>query len=126
MERTMTALSIKQPWAWLIVHGYKTVENRTWKTGYRGPVLIHAGKSFDNIGYQEIKEAFPEIPLPKLNEFQFGGIIGQATLTDCVTQHSSPWFSGPYGFVFSFATPCEFTPCKGSLGFFSLVKPPRA
>lgn len=40
-------LSIRQPWAWLIVNGYKTIENRTWRVNDRGPILIHAGKSFD-------------------------------------------------------------------------------
>lgn len=39
----MKAISIHQPWAWLIVEGYKDIENRTWLTAYRGPVLIHAG-----------------------------------------------------------------------------------
>ncbi|WP_245839042.1 ASCH domain-containing protein [Yersinia kristensenii] len=38
----MKALSIRQPWAWLIVNGYKDIENRTWNTKCRGPVLIHA------------------------------------------------------------------------------------
>jgi len=35
-------LVIRQPWAWLIVHGYKDIENRTWKTRYRGALLIQA------------------------------------------------------------------------------------
>ncbi len=38
-------LSIRQPWAWLIVNGYKDIENRTWSTRFRGKVLIHAGKN---------------------------------------------------------------------------------
>jgi hypothetical protein len=38
----MRALTIRQPWAWLIVHGHKDLENRTWCTSYRGPLLIHA------------------------------------------------------------------------------------
>jgi ASCH domain len=44
----MRALTIKQPWAWAIAEGFKPVENRTWRTTYRGgPLLIHAGKTFD-------------------------------------------------------------------------------
>jgi hypothetical protein len=39
----MRTLSIRQPWAWLIVNGHKPVENRDWATSFRGPVLIHAG-----------------------------------------------------------------------------------
>ena len=42
---TMKAISIKQPWAWLIISGYKTVENRKWYTAHRGDILIHASKS---------------------------------------------------------------------------------
>lgn len=41
----MIALSIRQPHAWLIVHGIKDVENRTWATTHRGPTLIHTGKT---------------------------------------------------------------------------------
>ena len=37
-------LSVRQPWAWLIVHGHKPLENRSWATSYRGPLLIHAAK----------------------------------------------------------------------------------
>jgi len=38
----MKALSIRQPWASMIVHGIKTIENRTWSTKYRGPIAICA------------------------------------------------------------------------------------
>ncbi|WP_229215634.1 ASCH domain-containing protein [Duganella sp. CY15W] len=40
----MKALSIRQPWAWLIVNGYKDIENRSWSTNVRGKVLVHASK----------------------------------------------------------------------------------
>lgn len=40
----MKALSIKQPWAHLIVSGVKDVENRSWKTNYRGRIFVHASK----------------------------------------------------------------------------------
>jgi ASCH domain len=43
----MTALTVRQPWADAIAHQTKRVENRTWKTAYRGPVLIHAGAALD-------------------------------------------------------------------------------
>ena len=47
----MKAISLKQPWADLIVNGIKDIENRTWKTSYRGKLFIHASKSFDRKGY---------------------------------------------------------------------------
>ncbi len=47
----MKALSIKQPWASLIAHGIKDIENRTWATKYRGTIYIHASSkpSFNNL-----------------------------------------------------------------------------
>lgn len=39
----MRAITIRQPWASLLVLGYKQFETRSWKTSYRGPIAIHAG-----------------------------------------------------------------------------------
>lgn len=114
----MKALSIKQPWAWLIVNGHKDIENRNWKTNYRGKFLIHASRNFDYAGYQYVRETFPRINLPPECEYKFGGIIGKANLIDCVDFHQSPWFGGEYGFVISEAENIDFIPCKGKLGFF--------
>jgi len=43
------AITVRQPWAWAIVHGGKDVENRTRNIAgaYRGPVAIHAGREID-------------------------------------------------------------------------------
>ena len=43
----MKVLSVRQPWAWLIVAGHKDIENRKWYTNHRGPLLIHASKAMD-------------------------------------------------------------------------------
>jgi hypothetical protein len=43
----MRALSILQPWATLLLSGAKHYETRSWKTDYRGPLLIHAGNRLD-------------------------------------------------------------------------------
>ena len=42
--KTITVLSVRQPWAWLLCENLKDVENRNWKTNYRGTLYIHAGK----------------------------------------------------------------------------------
>jgi hypothetical protein len=110
------ALSIQQPWAWLIVNGYKAVENRDWPTKMRGWIWIHAGKKIDAEGYQWVRENFPDIPLP--TGFDIGGIVGRARLVDCVTEMDSPWFFGRYGFVVEDAEPQPLAPCRGKLGFF--------
>lgn len=119
----MKALSVRQPWAWAIIHAGKPVENRTWKTKIRGEILIHASKTFDHEGYYWIKENCRELSIgpfdiPKPNDFLKGGMIGIATLVSCVQSHPNPWFFGPYGFVFEDPRPIDFIPCPGKLGFF--------
>jgi hypothetical protein len=118
----MKALSIQQPWAWLIVHGYKDIENRKRKTNIRGEIKIHAGKTFDRDGYEYVKRAFPNIEMPKPEEFSKGGIVGRAKIVDCVNDSDSPWFFGPIGFVISEAKPEFFVPYRGQLGFFTVNK----
>ena len=72
------ALSIQQPWCWLLAAGHKDIENRTWSTRFRGRVLLHAGKRIDPDYLNEgpaILWDWPEIPQPDL---EMGGIIGEA------------------------------------------------
>lgn len=52
MPEIPKALSLRQPWAWAVVHGYKDVENRSWSTKHRGPLLIHASKQLDPEGFR--------------------------------------------------------------------------
>ncbi len=72
----MKAITIKQPWATLIMEGYKEYEFRTWKTKYRGEILIHAGKSLD----KKAMKRFEHLNL----EYPVGKIIAKATITDCI------------------------------------------
>lgn len=118
----MKALSIKQPWAWLIAHGYKDIENRDWPTKHRGEFLIHASKGFDDEGLAYVLEHCPDIAfVPKKNEFPRGGIVGKAEIVDCVAAHDSRWFFGDFGFVLKNAQPLMFYPCKGQLSFFEVT-----
>lgn len=131
----MKALSIMQPWAWLIVTGHKDVENRDWQPTnpglrFRGPVLIHAGKRMDPDFAEPEDWMWPEIERP--SAFQMGGIVGEAEIVDVVTDSLSPWFYGTYGLVMLNARPLPFRPCRGMLGFFTpdftpeAPKPPKA
>ena len=117
----MKAISIRQPWAWLIVQGYKDVENRTWATKHRGPILIHAGKTLDPY-FDEIRQDVlaQGVEFPDAKHIERGDIVGQVNIVDCVTESSSEWFDGPYGFVLEDAQPLPFQPCKGRLGIFDL------
>jgi hypothetical protein len=123
------ALSIRQPWASLILLAGKNIENRKWKTRVRGPILIHAAKGMtrreyldamdfaytNNLGrIRHLIDSFEPYNLP------LGGIIGSVNLTDCVYQSHSPWFQGPYGFVLCDPRPLPFIPFTGQLGFFDV------
>lgn len=116
----MKALSILQPWAWLIVHGPKDVENRVWATPYRGPFLVHAGKGFDRDGYEFVRKTRPDIAMPAPNEFERGGVVGIACVVDCVTESTSWWFNGPHGFVLVGRLPLPFMPYRGQLRWFEI------
>ena len=123
----MKALSIRQPWAWLIANGFKDIENRSWKTNLRGEFLIHAGKAFDSAGYEWVRTNFPTIPMPAIADFERGGIVGRATLIDCFPPEShrngkcsSPWYFGEYGFLVKDASPLPFQAIRGKLSFFEI------
>ena len=73
----MKVLTIKQPWATLIMQEDKRFEFRSWQTKYRGDLLIHAGKGIDKEAMKRLAKYLPdEIPL--------GKILGKVTLVDCV------------------------------------------
>jgi hypothetical protein len=123
------ALSIQQPWAWLIVNGHKDIENRSWATKFRGPVAIHAGKKLDRSAHDDVRKGIHPalgslITYAEYNveEPGLGGIIGVATITGCVTHSPSPWFFGTFGFTLEEARPVPFIPVKGALGFFDWRK----
>lgn len=115
----MKVLSIKQPWAWAIIEANKDIENRTWSTKFRGRVLVHASKKFDRDGFLFLFDNLERLGIESLPlSFKSGGIIGSVELIDCVQNHSSPWFVGPYGFILNNPKSMDFIPCKGKLGFF--------
>lgn len=120
----MIALSIRQPWASLIVKAGKDIENRCWPTKFRGRVLVHAGKGCTRAEWEDAIE-FAEDILDKrittgLKEIDRGGIIGSVEIVDCVTASASPWFVGEFGFVLRNPELLPFVPWKGQLGFFDV------
>ncbi|OEI83700.1 ASCH domain-containing protein [Brucella sp. BO3] len=123
------ALSIQQPWAWLIVNGHKDIENRSWRTSRRGLVAIHAGKKVDRDAAIDLQMCLHPVTGTGMEIDTFaaagkgtGGIVGVAEIVDCVECSNSDWFVGELGFVIRNAQPVEFIPCKGSLGFFDWRK----
>ena len=131
MAEPLVAISVKQPWATLIVAGLKTIEIRSWPTRRRGPVLIHAGKVPD-----ERPEGWERIATPELQaaaELR-GGLIGVANLVACKGYASArsftadanlhlnepSWFAPPriYGFVLRDIRALDFYPYVGQTLFF--------
>ena len=127
-------LSIRQPWAWLICSRIKDVENRTWKTNYRGRLYIHAGKTFDwdaigfcrLIGEHHAATMIYEYFCPCQGKFtdhldEFGAIIGCVDLVDCIQNSRSIW-AEPGLFHWKVNHPLELAPIplKGQLGIFEV------
>lgn len=127
----MMCLSIRQPWAWLIVNGHKDIENRSWSTQVRGRFLVHAGKTMTRREYDDVLAFLQGDPrlahlvplLPPRDQLPRGGIVGEATLTGCYDAHESPWFMGEIGFALQDAQPHDFVEWKGGLGWFTVPWP---
>ena len=141
----MKALSIRNPWAWYILHAEKLVENRNTRWNYRGPVLIHVGASLTKDEYRAWRAAGesmrsdpePRAKVPEYSEMQRGGFVGIVRIIGC-TEHpvyqnetnTCGWRMGSdehgptYGYNLADATPLPFVPAKGALGIYS-VQPLR-
>ena len=101
MDKPIYALSIKQPWSWLICRGYKDIENRDWATAFRGRIYVHAGKNADSrTGFAEalamLKVAWPNEWETAWSQFwrwyqgRVGGsIIGEVDIVRCLRRGNS-------------------------------------
>jgi hypothetical protein len=132
LRRPAYALSLKQPWAGLVIAGQKTIEVRKWATGVRGRVYIHAAGKPDDRAEAWALVSDDLRPMTQL----LGGIIGAADLMGCVLyrtaegfeadvdKHRNPpaWFEPPrmYGFLFRAAAASPFQRCRGSVRFFTV------
>lgn len=108
----MKTLTVKQPWAWAIIHGPKRIENRSWWTRYRGPLLIHAAKSRERLG-----DYGPGEPDPDSLGFQV--IVGQVKLLDCVPFAEAvgrPFAEGPWCWLLGDPQLLPPIPWKGQQG----------
>ncbi len=126
------ALSLKQPYAWLITNSYLLVDDRTWGTDYRGTILIHASKGIYK-EYYDYLVVNTDIRLPSKDKLGYGGVVGIAKLVLCarpdeipptLTREQRSHFSGVppdgFGFLFEHAKPLEVMPCPGKLGIFEI------
>jgi len=118
---TERCLTIYPHWAWAIIHGEKRIENRTWRTNYRGRLWIHSGRR-----RQPEASDLDLLPdLPDHETLQESAIIGHVSLVEIVPLHEvdgRPFATGPWCWVLEKPTPVEPFPCSGKV---SLWRPPR-
>jgi hypothetical protein len=119
------AISIRQPWAYAILHLGKDVENRTraLHTQYiEKPILIHVGKSLDIGAYDWLKRQGYNLPAP--GSLPLGGIFGVLTFMECDRRWPSVWAEdGMWHWVIDSAKPLPFHCCPGQLSFFNVDYP---
>src|SRR5579875_237489 len=121
----MTCLSLRQPWLELILNGQKTIEVRTWRSRYRGPLLLHASRSID-------WDACVHFGI-RPDSLATGALLGSVELVDCVTFTRDTWQSlapahlnyrdfrpGLIGWFFRDPQRLEPTPFRGQLGLFKV------
>jgi hypothetical protein len=137
----MNAISIKQPWAEIIVRAHlfqalnqipKAIENRSWMTPWRGRIALHASSTFDTglfknkmidpIWWQDRFDVLSAslIPVHK-DQYHLGAIIGMADLVDITTELDNPWYvAGQYGFVLENIVPIDPIPWRGQRRLFQV------
>ena len=117
----MKALTIRQPWAYAILHLGKDVENRVWRTHYRGPLLIHAAARHERHSREMLAEYMKRPPSEAtLSELPIGFIIGVADLFDCVKDAISPWADeGAWHWRLQNVRPIRPVKCTGRLGLWT-------
>lgn len=134
----MRAISLIEPWASLVAHGLKRFETRSWGTGYRGPMAIHASKSREAVaepGYVEGLFEAAGLPVPALwprrpEDYPLGRVVAVTALDGCwrmtpegIAARSrqeaafGAWSEGRFAWAFGavrlLARP---VPCRGALG----------
>ena len=129
------ALSVRAPWAWLIIHGRKTIENRDWNTGYRGRFLVHSTGTNLKEEYESALRMtdFFEVELPPITDLPIGSIIGSVSLENItkpcdIAEWGDPdlqskfygWGNADSKFWWHLARPVphEPEPCRGQIGWF--------
>jgi hypothetical protein len=117
-----SCLSVRQPWAWLIIQGYKNIENRSQRCHIQKTIALHASTTNTRNEYAAalalIADRGLDITLPPIEDLVTGAIVGLVDIVDCVTQSDSPWFTGEYGWVLANPRSGIPVPQRGQQGFF--------
>ncbi|MEM1315388.1 MAG: hypothetical protein AAGI51_12585 [Pseudomonadota bacterium] len=125
MDLPRLALSVRQPWAWAILHGGKVIENRSAgaiRAGGMtlGPVALHAAAGMTEAEYawgvDRLRRHGTIAPRPE--DLPRRCLIGQVEVVDIVSESDSEWFGGPMGLVLERPQACAPIPAPGALGYF--------
>lgn len=127
----MRALSLSRPWTTLVLRHGKDVENRTWTTSYRGPLVVHGAKSYDRRAESWAIYALGRSPLSGYERDEPTGLLGIVELVSVCTRaidgegrecDCGPW-AMPEQAHWRLANPQPFTepvPCGGRLGLWTV------
>ena len=111
-EPAVKALTIRQPWASLIMAGIKDVENRSKPTRFRGTIAVHAGQGVSAEGmaaHGHLADSYPA-----------GAIIGTVDIVDCVRDSGSEWaMDGHWHWILANPRPCAPVRADGKLSFWT-------
>jgi activating signal cointegrator 1 len=134
----MKALSILQPWASLIVHGFKRIETRSWMTLHRGFLAIHAAAWFrkaqrERYRQHPFRDCLAAAGIHRMADFPLSSIVGVVNVIDCVPagelldeiddreRHFGDFGPGMYAWLLADPRPLiEPIPCIGKPSFFGL------
>lgn len=138
--RTIACLSVRQPWASLIVHGIKPIENRSFFCKNRELFAIHAGKTWgddEEIAYAQLFQIALEMRDERRQDilyrsrYMLGGFVGVARLRSCISEQEwfadggrefdgkHQWFIGLVGWFFTGARAfSRLVSYKGQRGIF--------
>ncbi|MEM8848606.1 MAG: hypothetical protein AAGE03_01090 [Pseudomonadota bacterium] len=123
------ALSVRQPWAWAVIHGGKDIENRSAysvRVGgmVAGRVAVHAalGMRREEYDWAVWRMGQDGLVVPRPDDLVRGAVIGSVEVVDFVTESASPWFGGPVGLALREPVACVAIPAVGARGYFEWVR----
>lgn len=124
----MKALTVRQPWAWAILHAGKRIENRSRRTHFRGRFYIHAGLAVPH--FRDLLNCETRLGAvqgcPDATDFQYGAIIGTAELVGCVYSDTlvTPWGEPmAWHWMLDNVKPLRKPiPARGQLGLWEYIK----
>jgi hypothetical protein len=127
MNTDIPALSLRQPWLWAILFAGKTVENRIWRTEYRGRIRLHASKTWDDDGETYLSHQGLIVPnyFVCRDKGWLGAYLGEVSIVDCgeffpcLGHEHHPWAFGPVCWIL--ADPVAYAepiPGRGYPGLF--------